>query len=139
MRVGAAVLTLTLAVGLGAVGVASGEESGNWLSRWFTPANVKDESEKSVEAREAADKAAKLAAIRRASRIAKQAEADWLRRSDVCDKIRAIADSTGDDALRQKADRLDQRSWEIYLAAKKSSAPAEPSEPEPTAKKGSRK
>ena len=137
MRVSAAVLALTL--GLGAVGMASAEESENWFSRWFAVGSGKSDSEKTVEEKESADKAAKLASVRRAVRLAKQAEADWVRRVAVCDKIKAIATESGDDSLRQRAEHLEQRAWETYLATKKSPAELESMVPEPNAKKGSRK
>jgi hypothetical protein len=38
----------------------------------------------------------------------------WLRRLEVCDKLRQIAGETGNQELARKADRLDQRAWEIY-------------------------
>ncbi|HZZ77864.1 MAG TPA: hypothetical protein VFE62_05070 [Gemmataceae bacterium] len=138
MRLRAVVLTLV--IGLCAAGAATAEESGNWLTRWFAAASGKAESEgKAVEVKEANDKAAKQASNRRAASVTKKAEADWLRRSAVCDKVRAIADSTGDEALKQKADRLDQRAWEVYLATKKSIAEPEERQAEPEVKKGSRK
>jgi hypothetical protein len=136
MRFGAATLTLTLALGLGVVGMASAQESGNWFTRLLSPAEKVDPDK-------LADKAdaPKIppAVNRTALKAAKKAKADWERRVDVCDKLRRIAEETEDEDLRRKVDRLEQRAWDIYLAAKNAATELEGPPPEPDAKKGARK
>ena len=39
----------------------------------------------------------------------------WMRRAEICQKLREIALSNNDDALLRKADQLDQRAWETYM------------------------
>ena len=40
--------------------------------------------------------------------------ANWLRRTDVCLKLMEVADQTGDEALRKKAQELDRRARATY-------------------------
>ena len=40
--------------------------------------------------------------------------ANWLRRTDVCLKLMEVADQTGDEALRKKAQELDRRARTAY-------------------------
>jgi hypothetical protein len=49
-------------------------------------------------------------AVRRA-----REEAKYMRRSEVCVKLKAIADENNDSALRQKAEQMDERAWNVYL------------------------
>ena len=46
-----------------------------------------------------------------------RAEADWQRRAEVCQKLRAIAAQTNDAELERFAERLDQRAWDTYMKA----------------------
>jgi hypothetical protein len=102
------VAAFTLAFGLGVVGLVSAQESGTWFTRWFTPA-AKTESAKKVDAK--ADPQAPPPAS--TSRL-KQAKADLERRQAVCNRLIEIADASGDDDLRRKAEQLDQRAWDLY-------------------------
>jgi hypothetical protein len=52
-------------------------------------------------------------------------ELDWKRRAEICQKLREIAASTGDADLERFAQRLDQRSWDLYLRHT-SALPAQP-------------
>jgi hypothetical protein len=54
-----------------------------------------------------------------------RAELDWKRRAEICQKLREIAASTGDADLERFAERLDQRSWDLYLRHT-SNLPAQP-------------
>lgn len=38
----------------------------------------------------------------------------WMRRAEVCDRLRMIAEQTGNDTLRQQADELEERATAIY-------------------------
>ena len=135
MRLRAA--AMTLALGLAVVGIASAQESSTWLPRVFAPPTSKADVDK------VADKADVPKAVpsvdRSAARAAKKAKADWMRRVDVCDKLRGIATESGNDALLQKVDVLEKRAWEVYIAS--TNMVMEPERPaaEPEAKKGSRK
>lgn len=101
---------LGLALGLGAAGLALGDDAparGNWLTRLFVagPAAKKDDEP-------ANDEKAPSALPPRLLRA--QAKDDLLRRLEVCDRLREIAFQNGDDELRRKADQLDQRAWDAY-------------------------
>jgi hypothetical protein len=138
MRVRAAVLTLAFA--LGVAGYACAEESGNWLTRWFTSSAQKSDPDKASSDKAEPAKVAMPPSVSRAMRLAKKAKADWERRTEVIDKLRGIAIESGDDALLQKVEQLDKKSWDLYMATtdgerKKWDEPA----PEPEAKKGNRK
>ena len=39
----------------------------------------------------------------------------WLRRTEICQRLREIALTNNDDTLLRKADQLDQRAWETYM------------------------
>jgi hypothetical protein len=49
-----------------------------------------------------------------AARLA-QAQADWMRRQEVCLKLRNIAVEAADDDLWRKADQLEQRAWDAFV------------------------
>ncbi len=110
MRLGIAALTLT--VGLGFVGMASAEESGNWFTRLFTSANKTESAKKPESKIEPLITPAKSAEIR-----ILRAKADLERRQEVCLRLIDIADATGDEELRRKAMMLDQRAWDLYVAS----------------------
>ena len=103
---------MALALGLGLASQAKADDedakppkTGNWFTRLF----VKDAPKKK------APDAKKEPAAPSAAAIRQKAEAEWLRRQEVCDKLRAIALENGDKDLARKADALDQRAWDIYL------------------------
>lgn len=48
------------------------------------------------------------------ARMRDQELANWLRRTDVCLKLMEVADQTGDEALRKKAQELDRRARATY-------------------------
>ena len=101
---------LALALGLGAAGLARGDDpaargQGNWFSRLFTAAPAEKAPEKKAEPAEPAVPAGVLRS---------QAKADWLRRADVCDRLREIALQTDDDELARQAEQLEQRAWDAY-------------------------
>lgn len=115
---------MILALGLSVAALASAQDAG--------PAKTGAAPEKG--------EAPKVAVSRQLMRAAKKAEADWKRRVDVCIKLRGIADETGDDELRKKVEKLEERAWDVYLAAKNAAElEAERAAPEPEAKKGGRK
>jgi hypothetical protein len=124
---------LTVAVGLGFVGLASAQEPTSWfkMPAWFSPAPAKkDEAKK-------ADLTADLAPIAVTStnnQRAARAKADLDRRQEVCLKLREIAIALGDDDLLRKAELLDQRAFDLYLAVKNQG----PGPVEPAAQKGGR-
>ncbi|MER3415623.1 MAG: hypothetical protein C4297_05350 [Gemmataceae bacterium] len=43
-----------------------------------------------------------------------QAQADYLRRLAVCDRLREVALDLGDESLHEQADLLEQRAWVLY-------------------------
>jgi hypothetical protein len=110
MRLCAAAM-LTLAVGLVVVGLASAEDapSANWLTNLFARPAAKAPAPDAANT----DALKPLAAYRR-----KQLKADLDRRQEVCLRLREIAHETNDDELMRRADQLDQRAWDTYVAAK---------------------
>jgi hypothetical protein len=118
MRLGTAALTLTVALGF--AGLATAEESGNWFTRLFTPTAEKTEPEKKTEPDKKTDAKTEPAKmpVSSASNRRARAEADLNRRREVCLKLIEIANAIGDDDLRRKAEMLDQRAYDLSVAAK---------------------
>ena len=115
MRLGTA--ALTLAFSLGVVGLASAEESGNWFTRLFSPAAEKTDAAKKLDIK---TDVPKMPAASNNNRAIK-AKADLERRQEVCMKLLDIANATGDESLRHKAEMLDQRAYDLYVATKNAS------------------
>lgn len=115
MRLRTAVLTLGF--GLGVVGLVSAEEpaSGGWFSRMVVnpfakaPAEPKAEDAKKMSA-------APAPVVSTGNRLLK-AQGDWQRRQEVCLRLREIAFANNDEDLARKADQLDQRAEDAYIAA----------------------
>jgi hypothetical protein len=133
MRLGIA--ALTLAAGLGFVSLAAGQEGGTFLERVFSsPAAEKIEPAKKIEIKTEPVKPTLSINLR-----ALKAKADLDRRQEVCMRLREIGLTTNDDDLIRKADMLDQRAWDLFVAsasqARSSARPAVEAE----AKKGDRK
>jgi hypothetical protein len=104
--VGTAALALALGVGA-AAGARAAEPANNWFTRLFytPPAARKD----AAPAKDAQAESVIPPRIRQAN-----AKADLIRRLEVCDKLRELAFQTGDDELLRKADRLEQRAWDVH-------------------------
>ena len=132
MRVGTAALTLTLALGI--AGLASAEESGNWLTRLFTATPEKTESTNKIDVKTDPNKIP----VSSSNNRIKQAKAHLERRQEVCLKLREIAIANGDDDLQRKAEMLDQRAYDLYVAAKNQARTLDLPAAEPDAKKGGR-
>lgn len=103
-------LALTVLFGLGVCGFASAEESGNWFTRLFNRS-----AEKSTPAKVEPAKIATKSSLPDDRII--QAQADLQRRQDVCLRLLEMADASGDEELRRKAETLDRRALEAYMAA----------------------
>jgi hypothetical protein len=80
------------------------------FSRWFKPSSGAPRVEKE-EPKTISLTAAELVKGTRQT----QALADWMRRSEVCLKLRDIAHETGDDDLWRKTDQLEQRAYDAYI------------------------
>jgi hypothetical protein len=106
---------LALGLGLGLATLAQADEddvkppapSGNWFTHLFSKDTAK---KKDADAKKGEAPAKPSVAL-----IRQKAQAEWLRRQEVCDKLRAIALESGDKELARKADALDQRAWDLYL------------------------
>jgi hypothetical protein len=123
-------MALSLAVGLGLVGLASADEPVNWF-KWLTPAPAKKDEAKKPDLK--AD-LTPIAATSTNNNRAVKAKVDLDRRQEVCLRLRDIAIATGDEDLLRKADLLDQRAYDVYLAVKNQ----RPTPAAPEAKKGGR-
>ena len=133
MRLGTA--ALTLAVGLGFVGMASGQEPGNWFTRLMPFGGEKADSAKKLDSKSEPANMPPTSTDYRALK----AKADLERRRDICDKLRGIGIASGDDDLVRKAEMLDQRAWDLYVACTNRGRTSSPSVVEADAKKGDRK
>lgn len=108
---------LTLACALGVCGWACADE-GNWFTRMFTPTSAKKEGAD-------VDKKAIAKALENKDMPpigpppGKRALDELERRQDVCQKLRDIALANGDEEMLRKVEQLDQRAWDIYVAASK--------------------
>lgn len=132
MRLGTAALTMTVALGF--AGLATAEEPGNWFTRLFTPTLERPAQPKSIEVKAEPTKIPVSTINNRRA----QAEAALNRRREVCLKLIEIADANGDDDLRRKAEMLDQRAYDLYVAAKNQGRSVERTARETDAKKGGR-
>jgi len=103
-------LALTVLFGLGVCGFVSAEESGNWFTRLFNRSSEKIEPAKVEPAKSA------LKPALPDDRIIK-ADADRQRRQDVCERLMKMAIESGDEVLYRKAEMLDRRAFEAYMAA----------------------
>jgi hypothetical protein len=95
-------------------------DGGNWLSRWFAPKPKPPEKNPPPKGgKDGPDKSLPPAKrIHRAPDAATQRareEAKYMRRSEVCAKLQAIAEQTNDSSLRQKAEQMEVRAWNVYL------------------------
>jgi hypothetical protein len=133
MRLTTAALTMTAALAFTGLAMAD-EQPGNWFTRMFTPTLERPKKE------ELKVDPAKAPAITTSNNNSNtNAKADWLRRQEVCDKLRDLAIAIGDEDLRRKAELLDQRAYDLYLAVKNQASAAErPVAANPDAKKGGR-
>jgi hypothetical protein len=138
-RVGPWALTLALSVSVaGSAGaqVPTGGSQGGVFTRYFKRSSS---SSPRVEKEDVITASATTPALAAGARQA-QALADWVRRSEVCLKLRDIAHETGDDDLWRKADQLEQRAYDAYVqqagrstsvdeaALQRRLAPAEPTD-----------
>ena len=126
---------LTLAIGLGFVGMASAQESGNWFTRLLPFGGDKADSAKKLDI---ASEPTKMPSASTENRERK-AKADLERRRDICDKLRGIGIASGDDDLVRKAEMLDQRAWDLYVACTNRGRATAPAAFESDTKKGDRK
>jgi hypothetical protein len=105
---------LALTVGFCAVGLALGQDpaatDGNWFTRLFYHGTPKAFAKKEEKKEEERDLPVVPHVVSR-----KQAQDDYLRRLEVCDKLERIADETGDLELKQKARQLHDRAWDAYV------------------------
>jgi hypothetical protein len=107
---------LALAVSVGTCTPAHADDpapkSGNWFTNLFqrpaAPAKAAPAKKENTEV--ALEPLAPTAESRQ-----RQARADWLRRQEICLKLREIALATNDDDLARKADQLDQRAYDAYV------------------------
>ena len=107
---------VALSLGLGLAAIAQADEddvkppakTGNWLTRLFAKDSAAKKKETDAK-REDKPSAPSVALIRQ------KAQSEWLRRQEVCDKLRQIALETGDQDLSRKADALDHRAWDLYV------------------------
>lgn len=115
MRSRMAAFALTLMVGLGGVGLVSADDSGSWFTRIFNaPKAIGDKNESGKDSTPKGDLPPTQPS---AAKRARQAKADLERRQDVCLKLREFALANGDEETLAKIDRLEQRAFDLYLAA----------------------
>jgi hypothetical protein len=101
-------MALALAASLGMADDGDDDKPPPPKGNWFTRIFVKDAPPKA--ALKKMDTAPKVSP----EVLRQRAMVEWLRRTEVCDKLRAIAESTGDKDLARKAEALTQRAWDIY-------------------------
>lgn len=105
---------LAVSLGLCVAGIALSQEAGgsegNWFTRLFyhgTPrAWARKEDKKDEE---------KVIPMAAPSVVRAQAQADYLRRLEICDKLRDIAFQTGDTELMNRANQLEDRAKDAYV------------------------
>jgi len=88
--------------------------SQSWFSSWFSPAPKKPDKKPAPHTADG-KAAAKLASAGRDSAAERAREQNkWLRRTDVCLKLQAIANQTNDEALWAQAQKLSERASAVY-------------------------
>lgn len=104
---------LALGLGLGLTALARAEDddekpakTGNWFTRLF----VREPAAKKKDTKKDETPAPLSPAL-----VRQKAHWEWLRRLEVCDKLKQIALETGDQDLARKAEALDQRAWDVYV------------------------
>lgn len=154
MRHGIAALTLT--VSLGFVGLAAAQESGTFFERPFGPATQKTDPDSQESGSwfqrlfgSAPQKAESTKKIEVKSEPARppvsrnfralKAKADLDRRQEVCLRLREIGLATNDDDLVRKAELLDQRAWDLFVATTSQARSNPRAAVESDARKGDRK
>lgn len=85
--------------------VAAADDSPSWWSRLWGRGK----------AAPAKNEGASKAEVKAPPVIPSREKEVWLRRAEICQKLREIALSNNDDTLLRKADQLDQRAWETYM------------------------
>ena len=112
---------LTLAMGLGAIGAALGDEgsSPSWFARMVPGLSAKP-AQDSAAGTTQKSLAPPAPSASSAERLRK-AKAAWLRRQEVCLALRELADKLDDDDLRQKVEVLEQKARDAYMNATNSS------------------
>jgi hypothetical protein len=85
-----------------------------WPPNWFASRSAPKLDERKPDATK--DDKTKVAPMAEPARLIREREESaFLRRWDVCDRLKQIAESTGDDALRRKAEVLADRAFTLYL------------------------
>ncbi len=109
---------LALFLTLGLAGLVCADESGNWFSRMFSLGSRKAEADKKKAEKDAEPQADDWTpGTPTAKPKDRQATQDWQRRLDVCTRLRAVAMEIGDLELEQKAEMLEKRVFEAYVAS----------------------
>lgn len=110
MRLRAAALSLTICLSAAGLAWADDTPSGNWLSNLFSRPAAKN-ADKDTEEKDEPPRTSP-------TNLLKKLEADLDRRQEVCMRLKGVALELGDEELMRKADELDQRAWQTYLAGK---------------------
>jgi hypothetical protein len=94
----------------------------SWFGRWFTPAPPAKKPEKDKDKDKESEKlpakalpSPHLSERNEAALLRAREEEAMLRRWAVCDKLKEIADRTGDDELAKMADQLTERARDLYF------------------------
>jgi len=121
LPIGAVGLSLLLA--MGAVAHADPPDPANasanrgswwWPPNWFAGKSAPKTDALPPTAR--VDERAKITPMMESAQVAREREENaYLRRQEVCDKLCRIAEQTGDDALRRRAEALAERAFALYL------------------------
>jgi hypothetical protein len=94
----------------------------SWFGGWFgskpkpaaTPAKGDKAKSDKTDAKGKDATARGAAVVDTAAAVRAREEAAYLRRLEVCDRIREIAESTNDEKLYSLATELSQRVWDVY-------------------------
>jgi hypothetical protein len=88
-------------------------QSAAWWDVWFAPAGPKPAAVKPVADGEKAVISAPTG-VEASAAVRRREQAAYLRRQAVCDRLRQVAVQSGDDALYQQAQDLEDRAWALY-------------------------
>jgi hypothetical protein len=82
----------------------------NWFGKKPAEPAAKPDAGKTDTAKAAASRDEETA------KLLRQEQANYLRRQQVCFRLREVAEETGDTALETQADLLEQKAWSLYEA-----------------------
>jgi hypothetical protein len=121
LPIGAVGLSFLLLIAAGAradppdaANASAGKSSWWWPPSWF--ASKSTAKIDAVPPTSRVDERAKITPMLESAQVVREREEKaWVRRQQVCDRLCGIAEQTGDEALRRRAEALAERAFSLYM------------------------